>query len=163
MAVQRTIAVIGALVLGGCVVAERGGAPTPPKKISLRFCWATADEKEGYQTVKDEGGQPLHVAAESFLTEADIEAASAWHGAQRTMILLEFKPLAKLRLAEASATHVGDRLAVFVDDRLVMSPVVRRPITAGKVYLNGGFSTAQSDDIVRRLSAVRATTQASNP
>lgn len=162
MVLQR-LAVMGSLVLSGCVLAERGGAPTPPKKISLRFCWATADEKAGYQAAKDEAGQLLHVAAEPFLTEADIEAASAWHGAQRTMILLEFSPLAKVRLTEASATHVGDRLAVFVDDRLVMSPVVRRPITAGKVYLNGGFSTAQTDDIVRRLSAVRATTQASNP
>ena len=79
------------------------------------------------------------------------------------MILVEFLPLAALHLERGSAARVGQRLAVFIDDRLVMSPLVRTPIRGGKVYLDGAFTPAQAEEVVHRLTARRATSQESTP
>ncbi len=164
MWLRRAVTGTVCLALGGCALPEcGGGAPAAPKKIALRFYWATTDEKEGYRALQDEGGRPLRVAPDPFLTEDDIRTASTWRGSQRTMVLLELKGLAAARLDEASREHLGDRLAIVLDDRLVMSPVVRTPIAGGKVYLDGGFSPRQADDLAARLNARHATTQESRP
>lgn len=155
MSATFRFAMAAVFVLGGCAGLERNAAPAPPKKISVRFCWASAEEREGYRPTRDESGQPLHVEPEPFLTEADVLTASAWHSSQRHMVLVELDRLAAARLEAASATRLGDRLAVYIDDRLTMSPVVYRPLAGGKVYLDGGFSRGQVEDIVRRLAMPR--------
>jgi preprotein translocase subunit SecD len=147
----------------GCAALRQADATARPKKIALQFCWSTSEEKEGYRAGQDEVGRPLYIAPEPFLATDDILTATVWRGSQRTMILLEFLPLAALTLERESAAHVGERLAVFVDERLVMSPVVRAPLQGGKVYLEGGFTPEQAEGIVRRLAARQATSQEANP
>jgi preprotein translocase subunit SecD len=156
------MALLGGLVFTGCALPDRGGPSSPLKKVALRFCWATGEAKEAYEAKKDEAGQPLYVASEPVLTEADLRSASVWRGTRRTMILLEFQPFAAARLEQLSAQHRGDRLAVFVDDRLVMSPVVRKPLAGGKVYLDGSLTPAQAEELVARLNAAPAQSQGSS-
>jgi preprotein translocase subunit SecD len=154
------IAAIGGLLVGGCVLAQPGGAPPSDGKIKLRFCWATADEREGYVAAKDEAGQPLRVLPEPVVTEADVESASLWRGPARNMVLLKLTPLAAAQLEAASTEHIGDRLAIYIDERLILSPIIRKPLAGGKVYLNGEFSAQEADRIVARLNGPHATTQA---
>ncbi len=158
---KTLIATIGSLVVGGCVLVQPGGAPSPDNKIKLRFCWATVDEREGYEPAKDEAGQPLHVLPEPVITETDVETASVWRNPMRNMVLIKLTALAAAQLEAASTEHIGDRLAIYIDERLVLSPIVRKPLTGGKVYLNGGFSAKEAESIVARLSSPRPTTQES--
>jgi preprotein translocase subunit SecD len=153
------IAAISSVVLGGCVVAPPGDAPSSDRKITLRFCWATVDEREGYEAAKDEAGQPLRVLAEPVVTAADVESASLWRNPTRSMVLVKLTPMAAAELEAASTMHLGDRLAVYIDERLVMSPIVRKPLAGGKIYLNGGFTASEAERIVARLNAPCPTTQ----
>jgi preprotein translocase subunit SecD len=154
-------AAIGCLIVGGCVLAQPGGAPPPNTNIRLRLCWATVDGRAGYEAAKDEAGQPLRVLPEPVVTEADVESATLWRNPLRNMVLVKLTPLAAARLEAASAAHIGDRVAIYIDERLVMSPILREPLAGGKMYLNGGFSAKEAESIVARLNSPHPTTQES--
>ena len=158
---KATFALLGVL-LGGCMLAQPGGGSAPDsKKISLRFCWATVDEREGYVAARDEAGQQLRVLPEPVVTEAGVESASVWRNPARNMVLVKLTPRAAAELEAASAEHIGDRLAIYIDERLVLSPIVRKPLGGGKMYINGGFSGSEAESIVARLNTPRPTTQES--
>jgi preprotein translocase subunit SecD len=54
--------------------------------------------------------------------------------------------------AELTRQNIGRPLEVRVDGRLVMKPVIREPILAGKGQLSGGLSVEQAKDLAARLS-----------
>ena len=97
----------------------------------------------------DEYGEAVYVAPEALLTERDVAGATALHGEQRSVIILEFKLMAAARLEQATARHVGERLAVFVDDEYVVSALIRGPVVGGQLCLDVGFSRARADEIVQ--------------
>jgi preprotein translocase subunit SecD len=143
-----------ALLTGGCAAPEahRSPASQPTKEVRLRFCIASNEPREGYELAKDEAGQPLYVASEPFLTQHDVRRASTLVSGRRNLVLLEFYPLAARKLDEWSAEHVGERLAILLDDELLMSPVLTSRIGQGKVVLEGEFSNERAQAIARALS-----------
>ncbi len=101
---------------------------------------------------RDEAGQPLCVASEPFLTEQDIRGAHVLKGRGRHIVVLEFNGYGADRLDRATSDHVGQRLAVYVDDQLLMSPVIRAPMPRGQVALAGDFTPARAAQIVASLN-----------
>jgi preprotein translocase subunit SecD len=61
--------------------------------------------------------------------------------------------MAGLSLEQTTAQHLGERLAIFIDNRLVLSPVLQTPIVGGRVYLDADFSPQQAERIARGLNA----------
>jgi preprotein translocase subunit SecD len=55
------------------------------------------------------------------------------------------------RFAEVTAQHIGKRLAIVADGRLVCAPVVRDTISQGKLLINGDFSEEQARHIAEGL------------
>ena len=164
MRLTRTLtglAAVGLLTLGGCAEFGRTSSTQPPPKVLVRFCLASGTAQDDYKPTKDERGQTLYVAPEAVLTEVDVKRASAMESQKRTIILLEFMPLAADRLDRETAVHLGDRLAIFVDDQLVMSPIIRSRISQGKAAIDGDFTKARAAEIVQALNSV-ATQPASN-
>lgn len=159
------IAALGLLPLAGCALFQPGTArPSgPPKQTALRFHVAAVDPQEGYQRTADEAGQPLYVAASPLLTEADVQYASVWNNRQRSLLFLEFGPRGTAMLGQTTAGDIGKRLAIFIDDQLVASPVIARPLTQGKVYVDGEFSKTRADEIVRGLLARPIPSPGPNP
>lgn len=141
--------------LSGCAEFGRTGADPAagPPKVSIRFCLASVEAREGFRPVQDERGETLYVAPTALLTEADVKRASLGESQKRTIILLEFKPLAADRLDRETAEHLGDRLAIFVDEQLVMSPKVVSRISRGKAAVDGDFTKARAAEIVRVLNS----------
>jgi preprotein translocase subunit SecD len=125
----------------------------PPPKVSIRFCLASGEAREGYEPAKDERGETLYVAPTALLTEADVKRASLAESQKRTVILLEFKPLAADRLDRETAEHLGERLAIFMDEQLVVSPAIRSRISRGKAAVDGDFTKARAAEIVRVLNS----------
>jgi preprotein translocase subunit SecD len=152
---RRGLVLAALLALGGCAEFGRTGSnpATPPPKVSIRFCLASGEAREGHAPAKDERGEVLYVAPTALLTEADVKQASLAESQKRTIILLEFKPLAADRLDRETAEHLGERLAIFVDDQLVMSPTIRSRISQGKAIIDGEFTKARAAEIVRVLNS----------
>ncbi len=108
--------------------------------------------QEEYRETRDEGGQPLFVATEPFLTEQDIRGARLLKGKGRHIVLLEFDGYGADRLDRVTTDNVGQRLAVYVDDQLLMSPVIQAPLCAGQAALDGDFTLARATRIVESLN-----------
>jgi preprotein translocase subunit SecD len=127
-------------------------AAEPPKKTPLRFHLASVVAQEGYRETRDEVGQPLFVAHEPFLTEQDVRGARLLKSQRRDIIVLEFNGYGADRLDRVTTDHVGQRLAVYVDDQLLLSPVIRTPMRNGQAALDGDFTPAHAARIVASLN-----------
>jgi preprotein translocase subunit SecD len=57
----------------------------------------------------------------------------------------------KLAFAEFSARNVGKQLDVRVNGRTVMKPVIREPITGGRITIAGAFSASDAKQLAENL------------
>ncbi len=157
-----TLAVLagGLAALAGCALFGAGKLPPKepqsPARVSVRFCLASSQEAEGYREAADEHGWKVYVAADAFLTDREIWSAAVFTSDRKSLVRLDFTHLGATVLERVTREHVGGRLAIFINDDLVMSPVVQGPIANGKLYLDGDFSKARADEIARGLNAQRA-------
>lgn len=141
----------------GCAtMAARGTGDANVPTVAVRFHLAASEPREGYGEAADENGQLFYVDPEPLLTERDVARASVLRSDRRNVILLEFAPHGADVLDEASTAHLGERLAIFIDDQLVMSPRMQSRITKGKAAISGDFSDARAAEIVRGLNAPRS-------
>lgn len=151
--------------LAGCALFDRTAAPAeqPGQRTALRFHVASAWPQEAYAELKDEAGQPLYIAAEPFLTGRDVQAATVLLGQSRNLVRLAFTPMAAGVLEATTRQHVGQRLAIFLDDCLIMSPHIREPITSGEVILDGGFARRAAEDIAAGLGGPQEVSVGTRP
>ncbi len=148
-----TLLIVTAAV-GGCndaTSAIHADFTGPARPIRLRVHLATPTAQDNYDAIKDEYGRPLYVQPAPLLTERDIAEAQALLGEQRNLVLLRFKAWAAGRLQAASQAAVGQRLAIFLDDRFLLSAVIVGPIESGALCLDGDFSRRRAEEIARGL------------
>ncbi len=144
----------GVVWLAGCALWPRSkdaDSPKPVRAVLLQICATAGSAGPGYRSVQDEAGQPLFVATEPLLTEADVLEADLLHSKTRSLVRIRLTQPAAEVLEQATAAPGGTRLAVFIDDTLVMSPVVPRPVTTGRFTLDGDFTLAEAERIARGL------------
>jgi hypothetical protein len=142
-----------AVFFPGCSHLDASGALKPGRRVPLRFHLASEQPRESWQIVKDEYGKPLHYDPEPLLTDADVADATALHSEERSIVVLYFKWAAAARLERFTAEHVGERLAVFVDNRLVVSPMIARSVDEGGLALDVGLSRDLATRILRGYAA----------
>ena len=143
---------------GGCTWSDEHAATGSRRaeRVPFRFHVAADSAQEGWSVVQDEYGRPLYMDPTPALTEADIVDASALVSDQRSIVVLYFRLMASARLERVTGESVGRRFAVFVDNRLVVSPTIARPVTEGALAIDAGLSRDQADLIVRGYAAPAA-------
>lgn len=153
----QTLAAV-TVIVGGCVTggSDRGVSRQEAAPVTLRFHVGAGESREGYEAVRDEAGRPLFVDPAPFLTERHVLEATAMHSDRRSLVLVRFRPAAAAELEWTTAAHVRDRLVVYVDDALVMSPPIEAAIVGGRVLLDGGFSRGRADEIAAGLTTAAA-------
>lgn len=143
-------------LLVGCSLLDgevSTAATEPGARVPIRFHLASAQAQEGWPVFRDEYGQLLYIEPEPVLTQADIADATALHGERGSIVVLRFKLVAAARLESFTAEHVGDRFAVFVEGRLVVSPMINARVTEGALALDVGMSRELANRIVGGYSA----------
>lgn len=131
-------------------------AADDPPIVRLRFHVAHPEQQDGYTGLRDERSRPLYIDPRPFLTDADVCDAAAMIGERSNMLAVEFCPLATEQFERVARDHRQRRLAVFVDDELILSPPMPFPSTTGRIILNGGFSRKRALELARGLNAQRA-------
>ena len=102
-------------------------------------------------TIKDESGTVL-------LTGEDITGATAELGpnhfdsSEAAELTVAFTPSGKDKLARATAQNIGKTLPVYVDGRLVSSPMVLQSITDGQVVVTGDFTLAEAQEMAAKIN-----------
>ena len=94
----------------------------------------------------------LSSAGDRVLARATDETLGVWKVADGSRVLvLDLDDEGRSRLHEASTTHIGRRLAVVVDGRIVAAPTILNPLTEGEAYV-----TVAEPELERAFDALSA-------
>ncbi len=74
-------------------------------------------------------------------------------GISQPIVSLEFNDEGGKLFEEITTTHVGERLAIFLDGAPISVPVINEPITEGKAVISGQFTPEDAKLLVGRLNS----------
>lgn len=100
----------------------------------------------------------LPTAAAAQPIAIDVTSATAAYD-RRTgdaVVSFQMSEASRRAFAEFTARNVGRKAEFRLDGRVVMSPVIREPITGGQGQIASGFTPPQAADIAARLSSGQA-------
>ncbi len=89
----------------------------------------------------------IYLHPEIVVSNDDI--AQSWvsqDGSDRFNVAIQLLPSGADRMRQATAMHVGRPVAILIDGRVVMAPVVRSPISDSAV-ITGNFTRAEAERI----------------
>lgn len=98
-----------------------------------------------------DSGRLIYLHPEIVVSNEDI--AQSWvvdDGSGRFGVAVELLPFGAERMRQATEAHVGRPMAVLVDGRVVMAPVVRSPIS-GSAVITGNFTRADAERIAEGI------------
>ncbi|WP_152220385.1 hypothetical protein [Pseudomonas sp. SCB32] len=150
---KRSIPLLFAALLAACA-----GAPPSAPQHSFDVHTLAERPSAGTRTLADPQGKAVLVVTQPVLTQRDVqqaELASVADGKPAVRVL--FTPEASQRLAKLTREEQGKALAVVIDGQLRLLPKVDRPVTDGRVLLQGFASRAEAETLVRRLNELRDT------
>ena len=102
----------------------------------------------------DLDGRRLWLRAEPLITVADVENAHS--GLNRDLglytVVVRFSPRGRQLLADFSARHVGRRMAVVLDGKVLAAAVILEPIQGGEIEITtSNLNGATAEEIVERI------------
>lgn len=132
------------VLLAGC------STDSEPVRHSLGMHHAQTEAGDGLRQMTDRhSGVQLWVAEQPVLSQNDIEQAEVLvSGDGQAVVLLSLSPSAQALLASITASQIGQPLAILIDGELRMAPIIREPISDGRVALTGFDSLAEANALV---------------
>jgi SecDF, P1 head subdomain len=140
------VLVIGVMTLGYQI--WRHG--TTPVMAAVRFEVRLAEDQpvSGLIVARlPDSGRVIYLHPEIVVSNDDI--AQSWvsqDGPDRFGVAVQLLPSGADRMRQATATHVGRPVAILIDGRIVMVPVVRSPI-GDSAMITGSFTRAEAERI----------------
>lgn len=92
------------------------------------------------------------------LTGADLKKAQVTFGTDDSgrsgpQVAIEFTDNGAKKFSEITRRNIDKQLAIFLDDQIVSSPVVRQEIIGGSAVITGSFTTQEAKNLVIQLNA----------
>ena len=124
-------------------------------QAAVRFEVRLADTQPGpgLREAQIEGSaKVIYVYDESIVTNDDVAESRVVAGdAPSTFgVEVQLTAIGARKMREATEPHVGKPVAVLIDGRVVMAPVVRAPI-GGLALISGRFTQAEAERIVNGI------------
>jgi preprotein translocase subunit SecD len=129
----------------------------PVFQISLVLDTPSADSEQ--MTFPTKNGVNTHTEAVNvqktvLLDQTALQSAKASTDALgHPVIEINFTDDGRGRFAELTRQNIGKRLAILIDGRLYMAPVVQTEISGGKAQISGSFSNQEARDLAAKLNA----------
>jgi hypothetical protein len=126
---------------------------------TVRFEVKLAEEEPaaGLREAKVSGtDRSVYLHAEDILTNSDISRASTIRvdHSSKYSVGLEFNPSGTEKIRAATASHIGEPVAILLDGKVIMAPTVRQPIAESAV-ISGDLSKTEAEKIVKGITATR--------
>lgn len=98
---------------------------------------------------------PLDITKSVGITGADLQRAQVVFSTQtgQPEVSIQFTASGAKKFSDTTTRLVGQRLAIFLDNQLVMYPEVRSPITDGQGVIQGNFTQADAKTLALQLNA----------
>lgn len=147
-----------ALAFSGCAASDSAPAvddareKPPPVRLAVHV--ARDGPFDEFRPAVDEEGAQFFIAPAPLLTDADVRSAEAWAGSARSLLQLTFNPRAADALERATRA-APSRLAVLVDDVVVLSPTVAAPVRGGRLLLDLRLEPRRVAEIADALNRQR--------
>ncbi|HLK68911.1 MAG TPA: hypothetical protein VKU19_36015 [Bryobacteraceae bacterium] len=97
----------------------------------------------------------LNVQRSPLLDHSDVQSATVAqdsdNGQPRIQIMLN--PHGQERLADVSRQNLHKRVAVVIDGKVWVAPIIQAELTGGAVPIQGAFTSEQATDLARKINA----------
>jgi SecDF, P1 head subdomain len=97
-------------------------------------------------------GEPVPIHSKRQVSDADVQSARVGRTASGCQVDIRLTEEGTGKLTRLTRDHIGERLALVIDGKVVMTPTIRSEITEGQVALTGDFTDARCEEIARGLS-----------
>lgn len=146
---QAMIRLIMVLAAVGSAYAE------PAPLISFRLVRAAAAANTAPMQLGS-SDTVLNVEKTSSLDDLDIQSAIAEKDHEQSRVVLTFTPESAGRLRTYMTQHLKERLAIVIDGRLIMAPVIREPIRGNQMAISGVglWNDQEARDLAERIKGV---------
>lgn len=102
--------------------------------------------------VSEDRNKETYLLRQSLINTEDLESAFI-NNENSKMIVLRFDEEGKKKLEKVTSDNIDKRLGIIIDGKLVMTPIVRQPITNGWMQVSlAGSTKADADSIVLRIN-----------
>lgn len=101
----------------------------------------------------DRDGKRKFILGPAFVTGEEVTGAKAdTDPGTNVSVTITLTPAAKTLFAEYTGAHIGKQLSFVVDTRVQSAPRISSAIVSGNVSISGGFTRAEADELVSRIS-----------
>lgn len=133
------------VILTGC--ATKGSVK---REVTIEFRLGYDTPKEGTVPIHIPGLiQPVYIEPYPLLTRMDIINVSLLEDAFGPALEFIFTPVGAVRFQEITATNIGNRIVVLVDNQPVAAPIVKEPITAGRAIIAGKVERKELEKVIK--------------
>jgi len=97
--------------------------------------------------------EPLYVAKEILLDNTAVQSATFdKNRLGYPEIKISLTDAGRKQFAEITRQHIHQRLAIIIDGKLWMAPVVETPVTDGKADITGTFSDEEGKSLTEKIN-----------
>lgn len=100
---------------------------------------------------------PVYESTEPRLTGRDIERASVsvdpTSGLNQVVVNLNFTDEGTEKFRNITKDNIGKRLAVYLDNQIIQSPIINQEIPSGEAQISGGFTIERANLLKDQLNA----------
>jgi len=147
------LAVCGFLV--GCSGPENAYTQSGTPTIKLELRRASAEPVDGWTVMDAPGPETLYVCPIVEITNDDLVSSGVRQESESFRILLKLNADAAKRFGELSESMVGidgiyrERLAMIVDDKVIVTPIVTAPMHDGLIPVSGPWLKKQAEHMAK--------------
>lgn len=128
---------LGPTAWAGPTVAAIGKSVAPQPAEALLQVFLV--ESGGSHSVTQQEGPSLPLSAMPILTGGDLDSATLQAGDSPTLSI-HLKSVAAARFAAFTGSHLGQRVAILLEGKLLAAPVIKSKIDGTSIMLSGQFS-----------------------
>ena len=130
----------------------------PMTRVQIEFRLAESSPSEGLQEVSIEStAEKLYLHKDVIINNNDTIAARAIpsYTINRFDVEIEFSEEASQRISRITAANIGKRLAILIDGKVIVAPILRSTISRKAVLAGNApsFTKEEADELARKIVA----------
>jgi len=146
------------LLLSLLLVGAKTEIQEKPDRVMIEFRLAESSPSEGLQELTIEGtSQRLYVHKEVIITNKDVVAARPIPSFVPNSfdIEIEFSDDGAKKISKASTENIGKRIAILIDGKAVVAPLLRSTISNKAVIAGSApsFTRNEAEELARKIMA----------